>query len=110
MFSEEVSNQLSRKLNEIKFSLDSQIQDAITTAIAEKVLPSMQSTLGVQGRSNFTVEDRRSSGLQRSRSRKFPEKRGKITSKSIFTRENQRQVSRDSSEDTYTGEQNRDSM
>ena len=43
-----------------------QIQDAITTTIAEKVLPSIQNTLSEQGKSNFTVEDRRSSGLQKS--------------------------------------------
>ena len=36
MISEEIPNQMSGKLNEIKSSLNSQIQDAITTAITEK--------------------------------------------------------------------------
>ena len=40
MSSEEVTNQVSRGLNEIMSILNSQIQDAISTAIAEKVLPS----------------------------------------------------------------------
>ena len=66
MISEEVSNHMSRNLNEIKSSLNCQIQDAITTTIAEKVLPSIQKTLDMQGRGNFTVMDRRSSELQRS--------------------------------------------
>ena len=37
MISEEISNQMSRKLNEIKTSLNFQIQDAINNAIIEKV-------------------------------------------------------------------------
>ena len=39
--SEEISNQLHMKPNEIRSSLNSQIQDAKTTALAEKVLPSI---------------------------------------------------------------------
>ena len=41
MISEEISNHMSRKLNEMKDSLNYQIQDAITSAIADKVLPSI---------------------------------------------------------------------
>ena len=41
LINEEISNQMSRRLNEIKTSLDSQIQNAITTAIVETVLPSI---------------------------------------------------------------------
>ena len=48
MINEEISDQMSRKFNEIKSSLKSQTQDAITTAIAEKVLPSIQNTLDIQ--------------------------------------------------------------
>ena len=58
MISEEMSNQMSRKLNEIKSNLYSQIQDAIITAVVEKVLPSIQSTLDTEGRGNFTAVDR----------------------------------------------------
>ena len=39
MIIEEISNQMSRKLNKIKACFKSQIQDAITTAITEKALP-----------------------------------------------------------------------
>ena len=42
MISEEISNQVSRNLNEIKTSMNYQIQDAINNAITEKVLPSIQ--------------------------------------------------------------------
>ena len=64
MISEEISNQMSRQLNEIKPSLHSKIQDAISTAIAEQVLPSIQSTIEAQGRVNCTVVDQGSNGLQ----------------------------------------------
>ena len=66
MISEDISNQMSRKLNEIKSSLNYQIQDAISTAIAEKILSSIQNTLSMQGKNNFSVRDRKSSGLQMS--------------------------------------------
>ena len=58
MISEGTSNQMSGKLNEVKSSLSSQIQDAITTAMTEKVRPSTQNTLDTQGRANFTVVPR----------------------------------------------------
>ena len=45
MISEESSNQMSRKLNEIKESLNYQIQDAISIAITDQILPSIQNTL-----------------------------------------------------------------
>ena len=63
MINEEISNQMSRKLNEIKTSLNSQIQDAISNAITEKILPSIQNTLEMQGRVNYTTGDRGSIGL-----------------------------------------------
>ena len=66
MISDEISNQMSRKTNGKRSSMNSQIQDAITSAIAEKVLPSIQNTLNVQGKGNFIVKDRTSSALQRS--------------------------------------------
>ena len=108
MISEDTSNQMSRKLNESRFSLNSQIQDAITTAIAEKVFSSFQNTLGVQARSNFPAADRRSSGLQRSPEASNPPKIRENHPKSGLIREIQKQVSRQSSVDSYTGEQGRD--
>ena len=57
---------MSRTLNEINSSLNSQRQerDAVTIAIAEKVLPFIQNTLDTQGRAFFIVVDRGSCGLQ----------------------------------------------
>ena len=45
MINEVFSNQMSRRLNEIKASLNSQIQNAITVAIADNVLPSIDQIL-----------------------------------------------------------------
>ena len=106
--SEKISNQMSRKLNEIKSSLNSYIQDAITTTVAEKVLPSIQSTLNTQGRGNFTVVDRRSSGLQRSPGAVNSQKTWENHPKRSFSREKQKQGSREGSVDCHTSEQNRD--
>ena len=47
LINEEIANQMSKKLNEIKTSLSSQIQNAITAAITDTVLPSIQKTLEV---------------------------------------------------------------
>ena len=49
MINEEISNQMYRRLNEIKTSLNSQIQNAISVAIAYTVLPSIQNVLEMQG-------------------------------------------------------------
>ena len=64
MINEEVSSQLSRRLNEINDSSNAQIQDAKAMAITEKVLPSIQNTLDTQARAIFTVVVRGSNGLQ----------------------------------------------
>ena len=98
MISEEISNQMSRKLNEIISSLNSQIQDP----------SSIQNTISMQGRSNFTVEHGRSSGLQRSPGAVNPPKTWENHPKLGFTRENRRQLSRQSSVDSYSSEQNLD--
>ena len=63
LFNEEISNQMSRRQDEIKASLNSQIQSAISAAIADNVLPSIQNTLELQGRASFTMVDRESNGL-----------------------------------------------
>ena len=55
MISDEFTNQVTRRLYEIKSSLNTQIHDAITTAIAAKVLPFIRYTLDAQERANFTV-------------------------------------------------------
>ena len=46
MISDEIANQMARRLTEIKSSSRSQIQHAISTAITEKVLLSMKNKTG----------------------------------------------------------------
>ena len=125
--SEEISNQMSRKLNEIKASLNYQIQDAFNNAIAEKVLPSIQNTIEARGRvnqamvdcgsdglqdssrtTNFTMADRRSSGLQRNSELENAQKSCDNRPRKYFRQGNSRQMSRQSSVDSYSSEQNRD--
>ena len=127
LINEEISHQMSRRLNEIKTSLNSQIQNAITTAIAETVLPFIQNTLDMQGRAKFTltdrgpnglhvgprttcstVEDRKPSGLQRNPEQENSQKTWENRPKKCFTQENSRQMCEESSVDSCTSEQNRD--
>ena len=127
LINEEIANQMSKRLNEIKSSLNSQIQSAITAAIADTVLPFIQNTLEMQGRTNFTMVDRasngphpgprtdnftmgdrRSSELQRNPEVGNSQKTWEIRPETCFTLENGRQRSRESSVDSYIGEQNRD--
>ena len=127
LINEEFSNQMSRKLNEIKTSLNSQIQEAVTAAITNTVLPSIQNTLEMQGGPNFTVvdrtsnglhpsprsanftmKDRRSSGLQRNTEVGNSQKTWENRSRTCFTEENSRLRSRESSTDSNNSEQNRD--
>ena len=127
LINEEIFNQMSRKLNEIKTSLNSQIQEAVTAAITNTVLPSIQKTLEMQGGPNFTVvdrtsnglhpsprsanftmKDRRSSGLQRNTEVGNSQKTWENRSRTCFTQENSRLRSRESSTDSNNSEQNRD--
>ena len=128
LINEEISHQMSRTLNEIKTSLNSQFQEPITTAITSTVLPSIQNTLEMQGRPNFTVvdrgsierhpsprstdvtiKDRRSSGLQRNAEVGNSQKTWESHPRTCFTQENSRLRSRESSADSINSEQNRDS-
>ena len=127
LINDDISNQMSRRLDEIKVSLNSQNQSAISAAIADNVLPSIQNTLEMQGRANFTMvnresnglhlsqkasnctkEDRRSSGLQWNSEVENSQKTREIRLKTCFMHENIRQMSRRSSEDSYINEQNCD--
>ena len=104
-----------------------QIQEAINTAITERVLPSIENSLVAHGRASSTMEDQRASGLQDSpRAPNFtmavqrssglqrnsevtnPQKTKENRLKMVFSRANQREMSRDSSVDSYTSEQYRD--
>ena len=62
LINEDIANQMSKGLGEIKSSRNSQIQSEITAAIADTILPSIQNTLEMQGRTNFTMVDRASNG------------------------------------------------
>ena len=118
---------MSRKLNEIKTGLNSQIKDAITAAITSTVLPSIQNTLEMQGRpkftmvdresnglhpsprsTDFTLKDRRSSGLQWNAEVENPQKTWENRSRTCFTQENSRLRSRESSSDSTNSEHNCD--
>ena len=124
LINEEISNQMSRRLNEIKSSLNSQIQNAISAAIADTVLPSIQITLEMQGRTNFamvdresnglhpspksgnfTKEDRRSNGLQWNSGAENPLKTWENRPKMCFTHESNRVRSRESSVEFCANEQ-----
>ena len=123
MISEEISNQMSRKLNEIKISLNIKIQDTIRSAITEKIIPSFQNTLEMQGRTKYptmdrwsvglqertnvvssTMGDRRSSELQRNAEANNGHKLWESRSKRCFIQENSRQASRQSSKESYNSE------
>ena len=57
---------------------------------------------------NSTMEDQRSSGLQRNPEAKNGQKTWEKCPKRCFTKEKSRQLSRESSVNSYTSEQNRD--
>ena len=127
LINEKIFNQISRKLDEVKTSLNSQIQEAISAAIRSTVLPSIQNTLEMQGRPNFTMVDRgsdgphpsprstdftirerKSSGLQRNTVVGNSQKLWENRPRACFTQKNSRLRSRDSSTDSNRDEQNRD--
>ena len=127
MNNEEISNQRTRKLNEIKESLIHQIQDAISRAITSKVLLSIQNTLYKHGKvnykeldresrgpqegltgENYSTVDHRSGGLQWNLESENNLKTREKRDKTRFSQENDGQMSRQSSVDSTTGDQNRD--
>ena len=127
IISEEVSIQMSRKLNEIENSLNFQIQDAISNAITAKLSPSIQNTLETQGRMNcttmdrgsiglhdtpkaaiFTTGDRKSSVLQRNSEVENAQKSWEKRKRKCIFHQNSKILSRQSSVDSDNSEQNRD--
>ena len=66
IISEEISNQMSRKLNEIRNSLNSQIHEAINSVMTETVLHSIQITQGTHGSVNYITMDEAFAGPQKS--------------------------------------------
>ena len=127
LINEEISNQMSRKLNEIKDSLSNQIQDAISSAITEQILPSIQNTLQIQGKSKRNTMDQRSIERQErvkvtgsfSRDKRSAERQRnpevdnsqniwENRPRKCFMQENIRQMSRQGSIDSVDIEQNYD--
>ena len=127
MINEEISNQMTRKLNEIEESLNHQIQDAVSSAITNEVLPSIQNTLYKHGKvnykeldresrgpqegltaGNYSTVDHRSGGLQWNFESENNLKTREKRDKTRFRQENDGQMSRRSSVDSISGYQNRD--
>ena len=124
MINEEISNQMSRKLDEIKNGLNIQIQNAISSAITEKILSSIQKqkrvnytlvdrgSIGLQDRAkstNFNTGDRRSGELQWNSEVENARKSWENRPRKCFMQENSRLTSRQSSVDSDNSERNRDS-
>ena len=65
MINSELANQMSKKEFENKMDSISQILRAINSAITEKIIPTLQNSLGMQGNGFSTKVDLRSSGLNR---------------------------------------------
>ena len=65
MINNEITTQVTRKLHEIRKDLNTQILEVISSAIAEKVLPSIQNVLGVQNSGLNANRDHQCSGLDR---------------------------------------------
>ena len=61
--SSEISSQMSRKFEEMQFSLNSQILDVLNTAIDTRVLPSIKNAVRRQNSAKNTSLDLRSDGL-----------------------------------------------
>ena len=62
----ETATQVTRILDEIREDLNSQIVEVINSALAEKVLPSIQNVLGAQESELHSARDHRSGRLDRS--------------------------------------------
>ena len=110
MMSDEIANHVSRRLTEIRLSLNSQIQDVISTTITEKVLPFIQNTLDVQGRKKSTIMDQRSSGRHRNPEVGIPQIVCGTSSKLGFTCKSQRFSSKKSSIDSQPDDQDHDTV
>ena len=66
LINNEITSQVTRKLDEIRSDLNSQILEVINSAITEKVLPSIQNVLGVQNPESDAIRDSQSCRLNRS--------------------------------------------
>ena len=62
----EITSQVTRKLDEMRSDLKTQILEVINSAITKKVLPSIQNVLGVQNSESDAIRDPQSGRLNRS--------------------------------------------
>ena len=65
LINNEITSQVTRKLDEIISDLNTQISEVINSAISEKVLPSIQNVLGVQNSESDAIRDTQSGRLNR---------------------------------------------
>ena len=65
LITEEITNQMNRKIDELKRNLDTQITESINSAIHDSILPSIQNSLSGQNSGLGTNVDSRSSRLSR---------------------------------------------
>ena len=71
LINNEITSQVTRKLDEIRSDLNSQILEVINSANTEKVFPSIQNVLGVQNPESDAIRDSQSGGLNRSPEDRF---------------------------------------
>ena len=64
MIVNEIANQVTRKLNDFRSNSSLQIQEAINTAITDRVLHFIENSLVAHGRANLTMEDHRARGYR----------------------------------------------
>ena len=57
LINNEITSQVTRKLDEIRSDLNTQILEVINSAIAEKVLPSLQNVLGFLNSGSDAIRD-----------------------------------------------------
>ena len=66
LINNEITYQVTWKLDEIRSDLNTQILEVVNSAITEKVLPSIQNVLGVQNPESDAIRDTQSGRLYRS--------------------------------------------
>ena len=71
LINNEITSQVTRKLDEIRSDLNYHILEVINSAITEKVLPSIQNVLGVHNPESDTIRDSQSGRLNRSPEDRF---------------------------------------
>ena len=67
----EITSQVTKKLDEMRSDLNTQLLEVINSAISEKVLPSIQNVLGVQNSESDAIRDPQFGRLNRSTENHF---------------------------------------